>query len=217
MFDSTVMDRTVGVTEFEKEYVRPHCIVLDSEYCSMGRMIAIKACEGTGYTYYDAWDLLNLVPECGYGKEKLRDFDMRIAAPGITGEMLKQDGEFIRLSAFFDQAITIALKKGPCLIHERASREMVEAKGYSAMSVITYATSLEAKLIRAGVEPHYAAIKDREKLKEVIAFEDRKRKNYHAAVSSTPWGEKESYDLCINAEYYGLKTAARILKGVMGL
>ena len=45
---------TAGVKEFEAVYDRPHCIVLDSAYCSMGRMIGFKACQIAGYEYYDA-------------------------------------------------------------------------------------------------------------------------------------------------------------------
>ena len=46
---------------FQKGFDRPDCIVLDSEYCSMGRMIAVKACERGGYTYYDAEKLMSLL------------------------------------------------------------------------------------------------------------------------------------------------------------
>ena len=46
---------------FQKQFKRPDCIILDSEYCSMGRMIAVKACETGGYAYYDAEKLMGLL------------------------------------------------------------------------------------------------------------------------------------------------------------
>lgn len=46
---------------FQKQFERPHCIILDSEYCSMGRMIALNACEENGYAYYDAEKLMGLL------------------------------------------------------------------------------------------------------------------------------------------------------------
>ena len=46
---------------FQKRFDRPDCIVLDSEYCSMGRMIAVEACERSGYAYYHAEKLMSLL------------------------------------------------------------------------------------------------------------------------------------------------------------
>jgi hypothetical protein len=34
---------TEGMTEFERGYAVPDCVVLDSAYCSMGRMVAVRA------------------------------------------------------------------------------------------------------------------------------------------------------------------------------
>ena len=42
--DIRMMKDLQHVEAFEKEYQRPDCIVLDSSYSSMGRMIAMKAC-----------------------------------------------------------------------------------------------------------------------------------------------------------------------------
>ena len=82
---------TAGVKEFEAVYDRPHCIVLDSAYCSMGRMIGFKACQIGGYEYYDAVILLELVPECGVTSDDVAAFEKKLRTGDYTGEQLKND------------------------------------------------------------------------------------------------------------------------------
>lgn len=59
------MIQTTGIQAFEKKYENPDVILVDSQYCSMGRMIAVKACENTEYTYYDSVLLLELAKDTG--------------------------------------------------------------------------------------------------------------------------------------------------------
>ena len=74
-----VLDQIKGQEVFEKNMKRPDCVILDSEYCSMGRMVAVKACEGTAYTYYDASLLLDLLPEEREQKKKILEYDAVLA------------------------------------------------------------------------------------------------------------------------------------------
>ena len=107
------MDQIKGQEVFEKNMKRPDCVILDSEYCSMGRMVAMKACEGTAYTYYDASLLLDLLPEEREQKEKILEYDAVLAGWKGTAQELAEDPEFQRISGIYRKAVKAALEKGP--------------------------------------------------------------------------------------------------------
>ena len=52
--DIRTMTNPDGITEFERGYEVPDCVVLDSTYCSMGRMVANRACKAAGWNYFDS-------------------------------------------------------------------------------------------------------------------------------------------------------------------
>ena len=210
----TALD-TSGMAEFEKQHEKPDCILLDSEYCSMGRMIGIRACALGGYTYYDAVILLELVPEEGISPDDVFLYEQKLRRSGITREEIVNDPEYIRISSAFDKAVAAALSKGNCLIHDRAVPEMVRALGYTCNYVQTYATDMDAKIVRAKVSPLYKDIADKNVLIEKIREEDNIRFNYHMAHSDTRWGDKDIYDLCINSETLGRDHAAYMLAQLM--
>lgn len=209
------MESTAGVKEFEAVYDKPHCIVLDSAYCSMGRMIGYKACQIGGYDYYDAVILLELVPECGVTKADVDEFEKKLRTGNYTGEQLKNDPEYIRLEKAFDKAVDIALAKGPCLIHDRVSKEDILKKGYTCTSVITYATDMDAKIIRAKLSPVYSHLENDEDVIRGIHEEDQIRINWHRAHSDNEWGVLSSYDLCINTDAFGRDYSAEVLAKAM--
>lgn len=204
-----------GKEAFEKKYVKPDCIVLDSEYCSMGRMIALKACEMSGYTYYDAGILLDLLREQGINKQEILKYDMVLAETEKSPRELSEDLEFKTIANIYNEAIKLALSKGPCLIHERGIKEILEAQGYSCMSVLMYATNQESKRERAKISPLYVDLTTAEELDEAIRKEDKKRSMYHNTLSDLPWGEKETYDVCLNTEYLGIDESIKIMLSFM--
>ncbi len=84
---------TAGMSEFERSYEVPDCVVLDSAYCSMGRMIAVRACKVAGWTYHDTVTLLDLVPECRVTADDVDAFEAKSAAPDANLDELRQSEE----------------------------------------------------------------------------------------------------------------------------
>ncbi len=209
------MKSVAGVKEFEKQYKLPDCVLLDSEYCSMGRMIGNKACNISGYTYYDAVILLELVPEENVTIEEVKAFEKKLRRADITKEEIVNDPDYGRITHAFDVAIDRALSKGKCLIHDRATREMIEARGYSCVTVLMYNDNIPSKIVRARVSPLYEGETDDQKVIAGIQEEDNIRINYHKAHSDTAWGDKYIYDLCINSEALGLDYSATLLSMLM--
>lgn len=208
------MASTAGSPAFEKKYVPSHCILLDSTYCSMGRMIGNIACSKSGYRYYDAVILLEEVPEENLTKDEVDAFEMKLRKE-MSKEEILADPEYQRISAVFDKAIDKALAKGPCLIHDRATQEMIRAKGYSSVKVLLYATNEQDKIERAKLSPVYSSLTNDAKILEGIDEEDMIRRNYHKTGSDTPWGVKETYDLCINSDELGRDYAGWLLAQLM--
>ena len=84
--DIRTMKDVSNLKEFHAEYELPDCVVLDSAYCSMGRMIGYKACQISGYTYYDAVLLLELVPQYGVTKDDVDRYEQKLRHHSLTVE-----------------------------------------------------------------------------------------------------------------------------------
>ncbi len=206
---------TSGIKEFEAKFKKPHCVVLDSAYSSMGRMIGFKACERSGYTYYDAVILLELLPEGDVTIDEVTAFEKQLRDREWTKEELLSDPEYRRISAAFDRAADIALSRGPCLIHDRIAKNEVLAKGYSCVSVMTYAEDMPAKIVRARISPLYKDIQDDDTIILKIREEDMIRINWHKAHSDIPWGDREEYDLMLSTDQLGRDHTAEVLAMIM--
>lgn len=207
---------TKGMSEFERGYVVPDCVVLDSAYCSMGRMIALRACKAAGWTYHDTVTLLDLVPECGVTADDVDAFEAKSAAPDANLNELRSSDEYQRILAAYRLAAERALAEGPCLIHDRVGKAFVQSLGKTCASAMTYASDRPAMRVRAKVSPLYADLTDDAELDAAIAYENAHRRSWHAlADDGTTWGEPETYDLMINTDLIGRDFAAQILAQLM--
>lgn len=207
---------TKGMSEFERGYVVPDCVVLDSAYCSMGRMIALRACKAAGWTYHDTVTLLDLVPECGVTADDVDAFEAKSAAPDADLKELRSSDEYQRILAAYRLAAERALAEGPCLIHDRVGKAFVQSLGKTCASAMTYASDRPAMRVRAKVSPLYADLTDDDELDAAIAYENAHRRSWHAlADDGTTWGEPETYDLMINTDLIGRDFAAQILAQLM--
>ena len=181
------------------------CLFIDSEYCSMGRWISLIVADAMDMKFYETKDLLKLAEENWLTEEYLRDFDERIV--NMKSEELRNNPEFIRIHAAISKIILAAVNKGPCIIHERAAADIVKRE-QNFINVMIYNSGTVTKLKRARLE--YDQHSD-EKVYEFIKNEDMKRSIYHNAVSNSPWGAKETYDLCLDSEKLGREKCAEIL------
>lgn len=207
---------TAGMSEFERSYEVPDCVVLDSAYCSMGRMIAVRACKAAGWTYHDTVTLLDLVPECGVTADDVDAFEAKSAAPDADLDELRQSEEYQHIIAAYRLAAERALAQGPCLIHDRVGKAFVQGLGKTCASAMTYAADRPAMRVRAKVSPLYAQLTSDAELDAAIAYENAHRRSWHAlADDGTTWGEPTTYDLMINTDLIGRDFAATLLAQLM--
>lgn len=194
-----------------KEY-----IFMSSEYSSMGRWIAVIVSKELGIDYYDGDALLGLIDDAPWLDVKsLWKFDAMLAESTLTNEQLRNDELFIKVHEVMSKAILKAVEKGPCIIHERCASEILKGK-VDFLKVHIYATDIDNKIPRAKLDPAYDFKNlTKEDIIKIINHEDRKRIVYHEALSNHWWGEKESYDLCLNSEVLGKEKCAKIIVASM--
>ena len=210
------MTNPEGIAEFDRGYEVPDCVVLDSAYCSMGRMVALRACDAAGWAMHDSNTLLALVPECGITMDDVEAFENRAAPADADLAALRGTDEFRRISDAFHLAAERALGQGPCLIHDRVTKAFVEGLGKTCVSAMTYATDRPAMRVRAQYSPVYAHLTDPSELDAAIAHEDDRRRAWHALHSDdTRWGEPVTYDLMICTDAIGRDFAAELLAQLM--
>lgn len=208
---------TAGMAEFERGYEVPRCVVLDSMYCSMGRMVAVRACKAAGWAYHDSVTLLELVPERGVSPQDVEAFEARLAAGDFCAADVRAEGEYQRIAAAFRLAVERALAAGPCLIHDRASKALVEGLGYACVGALCSAYDVPAKRVRAKISPLYEHLSSDAELDAAIAREDLVRARWHELDSNgaTSWGAVQTYDLVLNTDLIGRDLAAELLARLM--
>ena len=210
------MTNPEGIAEFDRGYSVPDCVVLDSAYCSMGRMVALRACDAAGWAMHDSNTLLALVPECGVTMDDVEAFENRAAAQGADLAALRETDEYRRISGAFRLAAERALEQGPCLIHDRVTKAFVQSLGKSCVSAMTYASDRAAMRVRAQYSPVYAHLTNPAELDAAIAHEDARRRAWHALGSDdTRWGDPATYDLMLSTDVIGRDFAAELLARLM--
>ena len=184
-------------------------LFMDSEYCSMGRWISMIVGDVCGMRLYEGIDLAHVSDEEWLTPAYLNDFDNRIS--GRTADELREDDEFQRVNTALVAAAKTAIATGPCIIHERALGALLKDTPDS-MRVLLYNSSMEHRIPRAVGDPTFSlkgASHD-----EVIGFicsQDADRAAYRNALTDEAWGEKRSYDLCIDSDLLGREKCAEIL------
>lgn len=184
-------------------------MVMDSMYCTMGRWISVIVGEAMGMTLYEGSDLCALSEEEWLTPEYLAHLDERLAT--MSDAQAREDEDLQRVHQALTKAIEKAIAKGPCIIHERAAGDILEGK-VKCLKVLLYNTSMEHRLPRAVADKTY----DLEALShdDLVAFVqriDHQRSVYRNGVSPHLWGEKESYDICLDSDVLSREKCAEIL------
>lgn len=185
------------------------CLLIDSEYCSMGRWISVIVADHLQMKFYEGKDLLCLADEEWLTVDFLQAFDTRIAS--MSTKQIQADMEFQKVHKAFTKAIKKAVELGPCIIHERAAADIL--RGHTDfLNVMLYNSGKERKIPRAKLDGNlHLENTDDASVMQAIVNEDNKRRAYHDAVSRSPWGMKEGYTLCLDSEQIGREKCAEIL------
>jgi len=185
-------------------------VVMDSEYCSMGRWISIIVGDSTGLKLYEGRDLCALANEDWLTPAYLDDFDARLV--GCDPSEVAVDPEFQRVHEALSRAIRKAAEAGPCFIHERAASTILADRD-DLLRVMLYGSNVEDKYPRVIIDPTVDLGEDatREQLDAELRAQDQRRSVYHDAVATIPWGDKRGYDLCLDSSALGREKCAEMI------
>lgn len=184
-------------------------IVMDSEYCSMGRWISVIVADKLKMKLYEGKDLAVLADEDWLTEEYLQNFDEQIADMS-TKEVLEKT-DILKVHQALSKAILKAVELGPCIIHERAASTILNERD-DCLKVLLYNTSMEHRIPRAIADKTYdLENKTHDELVAFINREDHKRKVYRDALTKEAWGDKESYDICLDSDILSREKCAEIL------
>lgn len=184
-------------------------ITMDSEYCSMGRWISVITGNYTNMKLYEGKDLIKLADEPWLTEEYLKAFDERLTT--MTLSEIKQDKEMKKVYEAMNKAILKAVELGPCIIHERAAGDLLKNRD-DCLKVMLYGINTEHKIPRAISDKSFdLANLSKEEVIRFMKKEDYKRSAYRDAVADTLWGDKDSYDLCLDSDILSREKCAEIL------
>lgn len=187
-------------------------VLFDSEYCSMGRWISIVASQKLGLDFYDDKKLIELVNDDSLSKNEVDELTKLLMETEHSYQELSDDPLLKKVKSGMSEAIEQAVKKGPCMIHERGTRENF-LESQDVISVLIYNSSMKDKRKRALLDDRYIETNDKKvELETIVTQEDRARSLYKNAISQKEvWGKKEFYDLCLNTAFISREKCVDIL------
>lgn len=187
-------------------------VLFDSEYCSMGRWIAIVASQKLGLDFYDDQKLIELISDEVLTKKEVDELTLLLMETEQNFQELSDNPLLKKVNTGMTAAIEKAVKKVPCMIHERGIREdLLESQ--EVISVLIYNSSMKDKRKRALLDDRYTDMNEKSvDLESIVYQEDKARSLYKNAIyQKDVWGKKESYDLCLNTAFLSREKCVEIL------
>ena len=97
-------------------------------------------------------------------------------------------------------------KRGSCVIVGRCADYVLENENVDVLSVFVYGSvDYRAKRVMLALDITQAKAKDK------VLKTDKQRRTYYDYYTSKNWGVMSNYDLCIDAEKFGIEETANMI------
>lgn len=193
-------------------------ITIGREFGSGGREIGRRLAERLKIAYYDQEIVTELVERTEHTEKYIRNVEEQKPLPlmpitvGRTfcryeDQLIAQDQ-----SVYVEQSRVIreAAERSDCVIVGRCADYVL--KDRKPFRIFIYA-QMSSKIQRCRERGQFqTGLSDREMTRKIKAV-DRARAGYYNFYTEQKWGEKESYDLCINTTAADLKALSKNLAG----
>lgn len=194
-------------------------ITIGRQFGSGGRNVGEKVAEYFNIPFYDKELVEMAAQKSNLSQEALKEVDEHatnsflyslasgnyslrgINAP-IYYEMPINDKLFIAQA----EVIKEIAKKGSCVIVGRCADYVLENENVDLLNVFIHG-SVD---YRAGRVMDALGIKQN-KARDKVIKTDKQRRTYYDYYTSKDWGVMSNYDLCINAETFGIEGAANLI------
>ena len=194
-------------------------ITIGRQFGSGGRDVGEKVAEYFNIPFYDK-ELVELAAQkSNISKEALKEVDehatnsflyslasgnysMRGINAPIYYEMPINDKLFIAQA----DVIKEVAKRGSCVIVGRCADYVLENENVDVLSVFVYGSvDYRAKRVMSALDITQAKAKDK------VLKTDKQRRTYYDYYTSKNWGVMSNYDLCIDAEKFGIEETANMI------
>ena len=189
-------------------------ITIGRQFGSGGRDVGEKVAEYFNIPFYDK-ELVELAAQkSNISKEALKEVDEHatnsflysLAMRGINApiyyEMPINDKLFIAQA----DVIKEVAKRGSCVIVGRCADYVLENENVDVLSVFVYGSvDYRAKRVMSALDITQAKAKDK------VLKTDKQRRTYYDYYTSKNWGVMSNYDLCIDAEKFGIEETANMI------
>ena len=192
-------------------------ITIGRQFGSGGRDVGEKVAEYFNIPFYDK-ELVELAAQkSNISKEALKEVDehatnsflyslasgnysMRGINAPIYYEMPINDKLFIAQA----DVIKEVAKRGSCVIVGRCADYVLENENVDVLSVFVYGSvDYRAKRVMSALDITQAKAK--------VLKTDKQRRTYYDYYTSKNWGVMSNYDLCIDAEKFGIEETANMI------
>ena len=183
-------------------------ITIGRSYCAGGSAIGKLVADKLGIPCYDREIIEMAAEKSGIPMSDIKKYEESVLSPmrtpiNIFGESLENITD--RIFAAETQVVMELVDKGPCVIVGRCADFILKNK-VRTLNVFIYA-SPEKRIETAMSEHNIPADEAPSRLKKY----DKKRSSYYNGNTTRKWGEKESYDMCLDSGRLGYELCARII------
>ncbi len=194
-------------------------ITIGRQFGSGGRDVGQKIAEYFNIPFYDKELVEMAAQKSNISKEALKEVDEHatnsflyslasgnyslrgINAP-IYYEMPINDKLFIAQS----EVIKDIAKAGSCVIVGRCADYVLEDENVDLLNIFIYGSiDYRAKRVMDALELSQSKARDK------VIKTDKQRRTYYEYYTSKDWGAMSNYDLCVNAETFGIDGAANMI------
>lgn len=181
-------------------------VTIGREYGSGGRLIAQKLSERLGVPFYDKEVIQGVAKKTGFAENFVRDAERRPTNSFMYDLYFSTRSLSIPDQVFIAQSGVIKdlAEKGGCVIVGRCADYILRDRK-ELLRAFVYA-SVEQRAKRAREVYHETA----ENMENLVVRQDKQRASYYNYFTSIRWGDRKSYDLCVNSDL-GLDTAVEII------
>ena len=194
-------------------------ITIGRQFGSGGRNVGEKVAEYFNIPFYDKELVEMAAQKSNLSQEALKEVDehatnsflyslasgnysLRSINAPIYYEMPINDKLFIAQA----EVIKEIAKKGSCVIVGRCADYVLENENVDLLNVFIHG-SVD---YRAGRVMDALGLKQN-KARDKVIKTDKQRRTYYDYYTSKDWGVMSNYDLCINAETFGIEGAANLI------
>lgn len=177
-------------------------------YCAGGSAIGKLVAAKLGVPCYDREIIEMAAQSSGIPMAEVRKYEESVLGPmrtpiSLFGESASDITE--KIFAAETQTVLALAEKEPCVIVGRCADFILKNKART-LNVFIYA-SQEKRMLTAMNEHNIPA----EELPQRLKKYDKKRSSYYNANTTRKWGEKESYDMCLDSGRLGYELCAELI------